>query len=389
MSQKSLSRWQQLSLWDIACLFYWFSFFTTFCIVFDWPIDFRDYFSLYTPPRKFVMVFGFWAISIIFVQCIFGIKGSFKVMKKIMTSPLAATWVFSGFMLDSRKLLIKIKNRLPMRQIFWVALVCTLVVALTETNKMILSWVLPVAWVMLIWVIYLCFKWALNPIPFLNKLSNDAIEKARSPMMSALTKIEVTEPEAIIGHERLLKHLNWLKSLIVVIPKILNFVRGPKLLFATFVAIFLFGALNSILLVVSILRINNELTPGGAFAGSFFNNQLSDYFYIAISQFSSSEAFNISVTSPNVRFALAFLPMTSMVLGLLLVLAFTMVAQNNMDTTFKNFGDSTLKIIEDATQQISSKREVVLIDARKEKVSSDSKPIAEKISTTKPDAPAQ
>lgn len=366
-------------------MLYWGAFFVTFCILFDWPVDFRETLHLTTWPRKVIGLFLFWSGSVITIQTFCGFWGSFKVAVRFLKSPLSAARILTGFLWDSRKLLNKYRKQFPMRQVFFIGLVAVCTLSLTEENPTLLSILLPAAWLMLIWVLYTCFKWTLNPLPFIEGTrSLDMVVNVRKSAIENLSKVKTTNLNN--GREELIKHLDNFKKFITALPKIINFLRGPKLLFTVFSVIFLFSALASLTLISSILRIEHLLTPGGVFSGSFFNNHVQDYFYISLNHFVSAETYNITVVSPNVRYILSLLPVTSLSLTLLLVLAFTMVGQNTVDTTFKNFGGDVLHVIEEATKQISDKREIIVIDQRKEKQSATEPKLTESVAAVSVEA---
>lgn len=366
-AENSRSRWQRIEYWDLVCLFYWVVFFVSFCIVFDWPIDFRDTFSAQTWPRKVLILSAFWIGSVVIAQTIYGFWGSSKIVWRLIKSPFSATNIFLSFAWDSHKLFKKWASQFPLKTVFFTSLILTIPIGMTETDAVILSFLKPIIWIEIVISLILCFSWTLNPLPFLKKFETfkDAVAATlKAKAMQSLTVIEVSKEED--GQTEFIKRLDMIKGLASFIPKIMQWLSGPKLQFTSFLGIFLFGVASSLLLASTLLRIEHLTTLGGVFEGKFFSGSWQDYFYISLNHFVSAEVYNIDVISPNIRFVLSLLPVTSLTLTLLLVLVFTMVGQARVMETFRSIEHEILTVVSDAAKEVSQKKQVVLIDKRKE-----------------------
>lgn len=363
------SRWQKFKLSDVVCLFYWGAFAVSFCIIFNGPIDFSSEFGLTNGARKFCALFGFWIGTIVVLQSLYGFLGSFKKVWKFCLSPLVAVQVLSGFWIDTISLFGRVKKQLPTATIFFSGIVIIQILSWTEIDPLLLKVLLPLNWLMLIWLIVTCFRWALDPLPAVGEMKfSDKNIHLKAKAVAAMATVKVKNAEE--GKSQILKTLSNFTEMVKGLDKILSFFHSPKLLFFIFMFIFFFAAGGVMFFVGSILRIEHLLTPGGVFSGAGFSGTMSDYLYIVMSQYFSADMFSIAPHSQDVRYILVMIPFFSAVISILLILAFTMFFQTKMDKTAKDAKETALGIITEAAKSLVADPRVVL-EAPKE-----SKPMA-------------
>lgn len=377
MPESKEPRWLRINTRDMVCLFYWGAIFVSLCILFDWPIDFRSSLMLTNWPRRITGLFGFWCGTTLSIQAVGGYRSLGKSIWRFVTFPATLMQICTGFLWHSKAVASNIKKQFPAKSFLFLGLSSVTVLGFTESNTDVLNFLLPISWITLLLVIYFCFRWAFNPIPAFEILENSyfikGLQKIRTWVVGALSKVETADAET--ASSKLADKLDTLRKFTEAIPKVLGLVRGPKLLFVIFSAIFTFGAVSTVILIGVILRIKHLTTPGGVFEGQFFSGATQDYLYISLNHFFGQEMYNISIISIDARFILSALPIIMMFIAVLLITAFTMVGQSRVDTMFQDFGKSMLAIIDEATKNISDKREVILIDQRKSKPNEIAAPI--------------
>lgn len=365
----TVSRWQKFTLTDLACLLYWGSFFTSFCIIVDWPVDFREALGATTPVRKFVVLYCFWIGSIVLGQFLFGFKGMLNKMWQFAVSPLAAIQVLVGFWWDSWSLITRVRKQIPWSIIFWSGLIILPTLTWHDNDPAVLKAILIPNWLMLGWLIVKSFKWSLNPLPFVGEMKfSDKNLHIKKKVVDTLATVKAAKVED--GFAEMLKSLNNLKMISVGVPKVMDFLSSPKTLFFFFLGIFAFVGSGSVLFVTGILRILNLTTPNGIFEGTGFNGTFLDYLYISMSHFIGGQMYHIDLKADNVRYVLLALPVIGLILTVLLITAFTLFFQTKVEKTANDGKRSISEIIEDAVALISKDRRVV-IEAPKPAVKSD------------------
>ncbi len=353
------SRWQKFTLQDLVCLLYWGSFFASFCIIVDWPVDFRDALGLSSPVRKFVILYCFWVGSIVLGQSLFGFKGLLKKIWQFAVSPLAAIQVLVGFWWDSWSFVARSRKQVPWSIIFWSGLIIVPTLTWYDDDPAVLNAILIPNWLMLGWLIIKSFKWSLNPLPFVGEMKfSDKNLHIKKKVVDTLATVKAAKVED--GFAEILKSLNNLKMISVGIPKVMDFLSSPKTLFFFFLGIFAFVGSGSVLFVTGILRILNLTTPGGIFEGAGFNGTFLDYLYISMSHFIGGQMYHIDLKADNVRYVLLALPVIGLILTVLLITAFTLFFQTKVEKTASDGKKSINEIIEDAVSLISKDRRVVI-----------------------------
>lgn len=130
------------------------------------------------------------------------------------------------------------------------------------------------------------------------------------------------------------------------VPKLLSWLSSPKIFFASFALIL--------------------TTIGGVFGGDFFKGSWSDFFYIALNHMTGANIYGIQIISADVRYTLSLLPIFMLAYGLLLVTAYTMVGQKNVEKGIGEIGQGLISVASEAAKQVSETKVVYIVDRRGE-----------------------
>ncbi|MCB0414111.1 MAG: hypothetical protein KDD50_07245 [Bdellovibrionales bacterium] len=329
--KEPISRWQNISIGDSMCLFYWILALFTLFVFSGIRQDFNRYFHLESIENKIIFLFACWFLTITVFQSSLGQKGYLKGLWAWIIFPFSMVRITTGFLLDSRKTFTKLYNNMPLKRMLVLSLPITYLIAFSKSDPTVLSITRYAIFVQLSLLIAWSFRWCINPLKSLQGLKSLKEKATKAKIISGLAKLDKKNDENKNLKNLIIQKIETLTKAFNALEYISKKVGSTSFLFSWFLGMWAFVIFNVVIGSAGILRILDVTSPSGVFSGALFKGEPVDYIFISAFQFLGSDVHGATITSRDVLFVLGLLPLASLFLFVVVITAYTMVAQSKFE----------------------------------------------------------
>jgi len=276
-----------------------------------------------------------------------------------------------SFLLGSRRSYKTFYNQFPLKRVLLLSLPLSYLIAFYKDDLMLLETFKYIIFVQMFVLITWSFRWCINPLKSLEGLKSLKDKATKAKIISGLATLDKKKDKDIDFKSLIIKKIDSLTKAFNALEHITKKIGSTSFLFSWFLGMWIFVIGNVILGSAAILRIMHVNTAGGVFSGDLFKGETIDYILISSFQFLGSDVHGVNIISRDVLIVLGLLPLASLFLLVVVITAFTMVAQSKFEDAVLETHKEVSGLFTEAVKEVHSIANNEIIDAEVKNVLSE------------------